>query len=511
MPHQRDKMKKTAPNHTLFGIRLPMELEEFLRNTNPWWMDKPMRPLPPVRRWLFETALQRLKAGLAPITVLRGPRQVGKTTLQEHIIDHLLHRENVNPVRIFRVQFDEIPSLKGLKDPILSLSFWFENNILRGSFNEWAHKNEPIYVFFDEVQNLKDWAPQIKSLVDHHAVRIILTGSSALRIEHGRDSLAGRISTLELGTLLLREIAHIRGWGEIPPLLPSNGLQAIKEQDFWENLKKQGIKYREIRDKAFKAFSERGGYPIAQVRVDRPWEEVADQLNETVIRRVIQHDLRIGERGKKRDQNLLEEVFRLSCRYAGQAPSQSIFVNELRTALHANIGWARVLSYLRFLNETLLVHLINPLEIRLKKKKGYPKICLCDHSLRASWLQESIPVTPEGLKKSPHLSDLAGHIVESIAGYFLGGIPGLDIAWFPEREVEPEVDFVITVGEHRIPLEIKYRHKIDGHRDTLGLRAFIEKTVYNAPFGILITLFDDVKILDPRIVALPLSSLLLMR
>lgn len=317
MPHQRDKMTKTALNYTLFGIRLPLELEEFLRNTNPWWMDKPMSPLPPVRRWLFETALQRLKTGLAPVTVLRGPRQVGKTTLQEHIIDHLLHRENLNPARVFRVQFDEIPSLKGLKDPILSLSSWFEKNILKGSFNEWAHKNEPIYIFFDEVQNLKDWAPQIKSLVDHHAVRMMLTGSSALRIEHRRDSLAGRISTLELGTLLLREIAHIRGWGEIPPLLPPNGLQVIKEQDFLEDLKKQGVTYWEIRDNAFKAFSERGGYPIAQVRVDRPWEEVADQLNETVIRRVIQHDLRIGERGKKRDQNLLEEVFRLSCRYAG--------------------------------------------------------------------------------------------------------------------------------------------------------------------------------------------------
>jgi predicted AAA+ superfamily ATPase len=504
-------MKKAEPNHTLFGIRLPGELEEFLRNTNPWWMGKPMRPLPPVRRWLFETALQRLKAGLAPVTVLRGPRQVGKTTLQEHIIDYLLNTENVNPIRIIRVQFDEIPSLKGLKDPMLSLCLWYENNILEGSFNEWAHKNEPIYIFFDEVQNLTDWGPQIKSLVDHHAVRIILTGSSALRIEHGRDSLAGRISTLELGTLLLREVASMRGWGEIPSLLPTNGLQAIKEQDFWDNLRKQGVKYRELRNKAFKAFSERGGYPIAQVRIDRPWEEVADQLNETVIRRVIQHDLRIGERGKKRDQNLLEEVFRLSCRYAGQAPSQPIFVNELRAALHANIGWSRVLSYLRFLNETLLVRLINPLEIRLKKKKGYPKICLCDHSLRASWLQEAIPITPEGLKKSPHLSDLAGHLAESIAGYFLGGIPGLDIAWFPEREVEPEVDFVITIGEHRIPLEIKYRQKIDGHRDTLGLRAFIEKTVYNAPFGILITLFDDVKVPDPRIVAIPLSSLLLLR
>ncbi len=230
-----------------------------------------------------------------------------------------------------------------------------------------------------------------------------------------------------------------------------------------------------------------------------------------MIRRVIQHDLRLEERGRKRDQSLLEEVFRLSCRYAGQTPGQSIFINELRSALSANVGWQRVLAYLRFLNDTLLIRLVPPLELRLKRRKGQPKICLCDHSLRASWLQEIIPITPEGLTHSPHLSDLAGHLAESIAGYFLNNIPGLDLAWFPERGAEPEVDFVITVGEHRIPLEVKYRQHIDGHRDTLGLRAFLEKTVYNAPFGVLITLSDEVAVADPRIVALPLSSLLLMR
>jgi predicted AAA+ superfamily ATPase len=504
-------MAKVEIDHTLFGTRLPRALEAFLFDTNPWWQQKPMRPLPPFRRWLFEPTLQRVKTGLAPVTVLRGPRQVGKTTLQEHIIDHLLHQENVNPNRIFRVQFDELPTLKGLVDPILSLCRWFEDRILKGSFNEYARKGQPAFLFLDEVQNLPEWAPQVKSLVDHHAVRVLLTGSSALRIEYGRDSLAGRISTLELGTLLLREVAALRGWGEVEALLPFNGLQQLKEADFWKNLAKQGKHLRELRDLAMAAFSERGGYPMAQARVDRPWEEIADQLNETVIRRVIQHDLRIGDRGRKRDEKLLEELLRLCCRYAGQTPGQSIFTNELRTALAANVGWQRVLAYLRFLNDTLLIRLIRPLELRLKRQKGQPKICLCDHSLRSSWLQESIPLTLDGLRRAPHLSDLAGHIAESIVGYFLSSIPGLDLAWFPVRGAEPEVDFIITVGEYRIPLEVKYRRQIDGLRDTLGLRAFIEKTVYNAPFGLLVTLGDKVSIPDPRIIALPMSSLLLMR
>jgi len=122
-----------------------------------------------------------------------------------------------------------------------------------------------------------------------------------------------------------------------------------------------------------------------------------------------------------------------------------------------------------------------------------------------------VPLDPNGLLRAPHLQDLAGHLAESIVGYFLSGLPHLDLSHFPERGIEPEVDFVLTIGERRIPLEVKYRRRIDAHRDTLGLRAFLEKSVYNAPFGILVTMHDDVEIRDPRIVSVSLPSFLLMR
>jgi predicted AAA+ superfamily ATPase len=314
-----------------------------------------------------------------------------------------------------------------------------------------------------------------------------------------------------LGTLLLREIAALPGWGDLSPLLPLNGLKELKQRRFWDELRAHGRKPNYVRDQAFAAFSQRGGYPVAQVRVDRPWEEVADQLNETVIGRVIQHDLRLGERGRKGDQNLLQKLFRLCCRYAGQSPGPVVFVKELQRALSADVGYQRVLAYLRFLNDTLLIRLVQPLELRLERRKGSPKICLRDHSLRSSLLQEVIPLTPEDLQQNPHLGDLAGHLAESVVGYFLGSIPGLDLAWFPERGLEPEVDLITTIGEHWIPIEVKHRQRIDEHRATLGLRAFLEKTVCHAPFRILNTLQDDVPIADPRIIALRLSSLLLMR
>ena len=73
-------------------------------------------------------------------------------------------------------------------------------------------------------------APQLKAIVDHHTLRVVVTGSSALRIEAGRDSLAGRITTLEIGTLLLREIAGLRFWNGDPTvrlLEADEGLDAM--------------------------------------------------------------------------------------------------------------------------------------------------------------------------------------------------------------------------------------------------------------------------------------------
>jgi predicted AAA+ superfamily ATPase len=484
-------------------------LEADLERLNPWWRGLPQPQLPPVRRWAFPVAIHRLRKGLTKVTVLRGPRQIGKSTLIRQMIESFLN-EGVPPQSIFMVQFDELPGLLDVQEPILRLADWFEKRILGRTFNEAAQSGQPAYVFLDEVQNLDDWAPQLKFLVDSSDARVMVTGSSALRIEQGRDSLAGRISTLEMGPLFLREILEIRGEGTLEAPLPFNGLAPLKDKNFWLDLKHLGQEHQRQRDRAFAVFSERGAYPIAHARPDASWEELAALLTETVIRWAIQHDLRTGPRGRKRDEHLLEEVFRLACRYIGQSPRQGLYMDEIKQAMHANIGWQRILAYLKFLDATLLVRLIEPLELRLKRARGPSKLCLCDHALRAAWLQEVIPLDEPELDRNPHLRDLAGHIAESTVGYFFKSLTDLDVAHFPERGAEPEVDFILTVGEQRIPVEVKYRSHITW-QDSRGLRSFIEKSVYNAPFGILVTQTDQATTDDPRIVTIPLASLLMMR
>jgi len=484
-------------------------LERILRDMNPWWQGDPVPPAPLIRRWAFDPVMQGLRSQLTPAVVLRGPRQVGKSTLLSQVIQTLL-TDGVSPKRILRIQFDDLPELKRLSSPITALGQWYCDEILGKSYARAAADGEAPYFILDEVQNQPDWAPQLKHILDIGRVRALVTGSSALRIAAGHDSLAGRLFTVELGPLLLREIAAFRGLGEIKPYLGFNGLGALKEKSFWQGLRKFGEDHASLRQAAFAAFSERGAYPIAQANPNEPWERVADVLEETVIRRAIQHDLRMGPRGQKRDEALLEEVFRLACRYAGQAPRQALYLDELRRSQDANLGWPRVLNYLKFLDGTLLLRLIKPLELRLKRKRGASKICLCDHALRAAWLQESIPLEPAELIRNPELADLAGHIAESAAGYFLASIPHLDVAHFPERAAEREVDFVVTVGDQRIPIEVKYRGRITSE-DVRGLQSFIEKPVYRAPFGILVTRDESPGTDDPRIISLPLSTLLFMK
>ncbi len=490
----------------------PAEFVAALRRLNPWWEGEEMQVLPATRRHLVGGMRRRLDQGLAPIVVLRGPRQVGKTTAQLHLIQDLLG-EGVEPSRILRVQFDdlaEIAGFKRLKSPLLRIVEWFEHAVLGMSLNSAAHQGRTAFLFLDEVQNLRGWDTQLKFLVDLSTVSVVVTGSSALRIERGRDSLAGRISTLEGGTLSLTEIGAFAGLDLGQPLLRDNGLEVLADPSFWRSVSERGEALAPERDEAFRRFSERGGYPVAQANYDTPWVAIAEQLNETVVRRVIQHDLRLGDRGRRRDPELLEEVFRLACRYAGQTPGPHVFAREAQRALGGNVGYQRINSYLSFLNDSLLLRVIRPLELRLRRTRGYPKLCLADHGLRASWLQEEIPLDVNRLRAQPDLTTFAGRIAESVTGAHLSSVSGLQIAHFPERSGEPEVDFVLTVGDRRIPIEVKYQARIDTLRDTEGIRSFIEKRANNAPFGVLVTqTYADVG--DPRVVSVPLGSLLLLR
>ncbi|MCX7048296.1 MAG: AAA family ATPase [Candidatus Sumerlaeota bacterium] len=84
-----------------------LDMESNMRRFNPWWQGKPMPALPSTRRFLVQMMQRRLDQKLAPIVIVRGPRQIGKTTAQLHLIQDMLDR-GIRPERIFRIQFDDL-------------------------------------------------------------------------------------------------------------------------------------------------------------------------------------------------------------------------------------------------------------------------------------------------------------------------------------------------------------------------------------------------------------------
>ncbi|HEX8325243.1 MAG TPA: AAA family ATPase [Tepidisphaeraceae bacterium] len=488
---------------------LPLDIVQFLERTNPWWRAQPLPTVERYRRSAFDDVLQRIDSRIAPVVAMRGPRQVGKTTIQLQLIEELLLIRHVNPAHIIRVQFDDTPSLGLLANPIEAIVRWYEDNVLHGTINASAARGDRVYLLFDEVQNLAGWSSQLKHLVDNVDAFTLVTGSSALKISRGQDNLAGRLSTIELGPFHLSEIAGVRKLGSLPRFHCPDARDAWSRPEFWLDLISHSQKHSKILKKSFSRFSDLGGYPVCHKNdIEGATTVLAGQLVEDVVNKSIENDpLRIGSRGHL-DRRMIREVFRLLCRYAGQGVTPRVLSQEIGAVLGAGIKESSVAEAVDFLNESLLIRLVPPAELLQRKQSNPPRICLCDHFVRNAWLQENIPLDPDRLATATQaVSGMAGHLIESVLGYQMCSIPTLEVAWNPARANESEIDFLLTLGLKRVPIEIKYHANFDV-RDIAALEAFCTKPHYNAKFGLIVTQTHAGKV-GERTIAVPASALLL--
>ena len=130
------------------------------------------------------TPVMKKRVSSSKCLLLTGARQVGKSTLVKHVFP-AYHRANFDD-RLTRLQAREEPKL------------FFLNN--------------PRPLFIDEVQKESGILEEIKMIVDESDQRgdCILSGSQKLELMKGiSESLAGRVSIMELAGLSLREINGI--------------------------------------------------------------------------------------------------------------------------------------------------------------------------------------------------------------------------------------------------------------------------------------------------------------
>lgn len=125
--------------------------------------------------------------------ILLGPRQVGKTTLLEHLCANQKH---------IKLTGEDPDDLLTLRDPkaYLSLLQQFPNIIL------------------DEAQFVPDIGRVIKRMVDenHYGTRIFVTGSSSLDLAgQMKESAAGRFNSHALWPFSLEELSRNTSWIEV--------------------------------------------------------------------------------------------------------------------------------------------------------------------------------------------------------------------------------------------------------------------------------------------------------
>ena len=184
---------------------IPTEkIVERLRYENPWWVNK---QIPEV----YSTMAKRLyfklfypfvvEKDVRRALVLMGPRRVGKTVMLFHCIQQLLG-ENVNPKKIFFIGIDNPIYVHLSLEDILSLC---KQSLNQDNLNG-------CYVFFDEIQYLKDWERHLKVLVDSFPeTKFIVSGSAAAALKwHSTESGAGRFTDFMLPPLTFQEYIHLK-------------------------------------------------------------------------------------------------------------------------------------------------------------------------------------------------------------------------------------------------------------------------------------------------------------
>jgi len=178
---------------------------------NPWWeftKDTKIQFRNPQQRAFFPAFMtQVMKAGAGNICVLAGPLRAGKTVLMRQMVAKLIE-QGIASTQVFYCNMT-VPSFTATDIPTLFEMFC----------RRYHHKPDAeLYVFYDEIQYVKDWQKTILALAKMRPnTRIIVSMSSgAPSINTGDVTADGRVTTFVLPPLTFLEFLRFRGTEEKP-------------------------------------------------------------------------------------------------------------------------------------------------------------------------------------------------------------------------------------------------------------------------------------------------------
>lgn len=180
-----------------------------LRFENPWWVSGSIdSDYNSMQRRLYFNLFYPLvqQTDIRRAVVLMGPRRVGKTVLMHHTIEELL-KTGVGNHSVCYI---------GIDNPLfLNLSLDVLFKLAREAAGNPDPKNW--FVFFDEIQYLRNWEIHLKVLVDSYPhTRFIVTGSAAAALRFKSiESGAGRFTEFMLPPLTFHEYIHLKNFDHL--------------------------------------------------------------------------------------------------------------------------------------------------------------------------------------------------------------------------------------------------------------------------------------------------------
>src|SRR4051794_20148258 len=329
------------------------------------------------------------------LQVLAGPRQVGKTTLVEQVLERL-----------------DVPSVfASADDPSADDRAWIAAQWERGRAAVPAHRAGAVLVI-DEIQKIAGWSQTVKRLWDEDAranrpLKVVLLGSAPLLMQQGlTESLAGRF-----------EILPLPHWS-YPEMKAAFGF-SLEDYLYF------------------------GGYPGAATLAGDParWTRyLLDSLIETTVTRDVLMMTRVDKPA------LLRRLFDLGCRYSGQILSYTKMLGQLQDAGNTTT----LAHYLELLAGAGMLTGLQKYAGKAHRQRGSsPKLQVLNTALMTS----QSGLSPEEARAD---TDFRGRLVESAVGAHLANAAAIgDCELFYWRDGNHEVDFVIRAGRVTVALEVK--------------------------------------------------------
>jgi uncharacterized protein len=447
------------------SIPLPA-VQEYLADTNPWWVagsgtDAERRTWP--KRAYFAAFMRLVKAtDVRRAVVVIGPRRVGKSVMLEQAVQQLMD-DGVPGSRIMVAQMD-VPSFLG--QSLDSLLHLFADMHRHPTNNVAA----PLYVFFDEIQYLKDWETHLKVLVDKYkGVRFVATGSAAAALRmKSRESGAGRFSDFVLPPLTFAEYLDFCG-------------QAHLVQDISEPAEERA-RYHAPNIAALNAefvnYLNYGGFPEAVMNASVR-QDPRRYLRQDIVDKVLQKDL--PSLFGISDTQQLNQFFNVLAYNTGAE------VSPANLSKSTGLPKARIDEYLEYLEAAFLIKRVHRLgnDARRLQRTTTFKVYLTNPSMRAALF---------GIARAddPAMGRLVENAIWSQWLHSTETIASLHYARWREGRTDYEVDLVglnTRTQKPRFAVEIKWSDRAwQDPGELKPLRRFMEAhTLARAPLVTTLT------------------------